>query len=63
MVNYHYYPRKINGQAQHIPMVIIIQLKSLPGHKASFCLEDVQCKKNVTKKFSCSGFGDQGSYP
>ena len=30
------------------------------GHKASFCLEDVQCKKNESRKFACKGFGDQG---
>lgn len=30
------------------------------GHKASFCLEDVQCLKNESRKFACKGFGEQG---
>lgn len=30
------------------------------GHKASFCLEDVQCIPGVVKKYACKGFSDQG---
>lgn len=30
------------------------------GHKASFCLEDVQCLPGHTRKYRCQGFGDQG---
>lgn len=33
------------------------------GHKASFCLEDVQCKNASSKKYACKGFGDQGFLP
>ncbi|ESO09287.1 hypothetical protein HELRODRAFT_73641 [Helobdella robusta] len=34
--------------------------KKAEGHKASFCLEDVECVPNVTKKYACKGYGDQG---
>ena len=30
------------------------------GHKASFCLEDVQCYPDFKPKYKCQGFGDQG---
>ena len=32
------------------------------GHKASFCLEDVECNWPHTKKYSCRGFADQGNH-
>ena len=30
------------------------------GHKASFCLEDNNCRENSTAKYACANYGDQG---
>ncbi|CAD5118088.1 DgyrCDS6826 [Dimorphilus gyrociliatus] len=30
------------------------------GHKASFCLEDVQCDSGIAKRYICQGYSQQG---
>lgn len=30
------------------------------GHKASFCLEDVQCDSGRKKSYVCQGYSQQG---
>ena len=35
--------------------------KVAEGHKASFCLEDVQCEPGSKKKYRCEGYSDQGN--
>ena len=34
--------------------------KVADGHKASFCLEDVECMPGASKRYECVGYSDQG---
>ncbi|EUB56477.1 Lysyl oxidase [Echinococcus granulosus] len=60
----HYHSMKVFGSYEVID--IMERLVSY-GHKASFCLEDNHCEKNVTKHFFCSNVmdtkGKQGISP
>ena len=35
--------------------------KVADGHKASFCLEDVECMPGASKRYECVGYSDQGA--
>ena len=35
--------------------------KVADGHKASFCLEDVECMPGANKRYECVGYSDQGN--
>lgn len=36
--------------------------KVADGHKASFCLEDVECMPGASKRYECVGYSDQGGF-
>lgn len=44
----------------HFDVLDISGKRVAEGHKASFCLEDNHCQENVTGKYACANYGDQG---
>lgn len=44
----------------HFDIMDLRGRKVAEGHKASFCLEDNECKPGFNKKYVCANYGDQG---
>ena len=49
------------GEFSHYDLLDRNYRRVAEGHKASFCLEDVQCMQGVEEHYKCVGFGEQGT--